>query len=239
MRNRPNVTLFDQWRGKVPKIEGQIYNPLKLNVGNHLKIDILDLDGYQFKVMGLIDRTWDIGSDTFTACAYLIKGTGLEKDDLELELRVYANDSVAGGMFILLLEMEEESAYDNVLFEALSQSYTSGGPFNALDDSQPDGIARDDNGDLWQFWPALEGLNLPRGVEALKLEDTDHDGTVEEEELSREVIQEYEFTRYITLPWKEEKEVEYLIFDLVLEISSVILIRRYRGHQLAFSAVKI
>jgi len=118
-------TLWEMLKAKVAgPVELRITNPLKLKIGNSVRIDELDLKDFHFTVKRIMEYKRTIGGSDFFFTDYDLVARPLAGEEVKIRLRLNPMenpDKVAGLTHnVVLLKLYDELAYDEGLYKVVT-----------------------------------------------------------------------------------------------------------------------
>jgi hypothetical protein len=179
------------WEMLVDKIQGPIelrhYNPLRARVGGSVMINLLDLKELNFFVKEIREYRRTIGRHQFSFVDYVLLARPLGADDVLVRLRlvpVESDDPGAPTHDALLLRLDDEFAYDEAFNQVVNDTTRK---FQVLQD-----------GRVTEEFVRVNAITEPYRAEVALMRDTNHDGTVDRDEVE---ISRLEYWDY----WREDR----------------------------------
>lgn len=169
-------------------VEAMFYNPFGIRVGNHVKVDTLDYEEFEFSVTGLREAKRPLPDGDRFMCDYDVLAKPFGGEEVPLRLRLVPLDTPDGEMShnVILLQRVEEFSYEedfhNSLKEPYEGEYTLFLPAIGEDGNQE--TDEDGNPVDHQFW-RVNDVETEWEVKTAYVSDADNDGTVEESEVQR------------------------------------------------------
>ena len=215
-------TLLDILTGRNKKdltpLELQYHNPLGCRVGSVICCDENYVSGVNFTVEKISVYKTDLSRQTFWHTDYHLKGVRLGDDKyLRMRLRLIADDNVVNelGHQIQLLEAFKESGWDKGLYQLLCENGDYDTEYDS-DDFPSFKLWENYNGEQletpYQYW-RIENVPDPYKSQCTVLQDTDGDGTVEDEELEHFPVTSWDFSR-LTEDENGLEIIEYLNVEM-------------------------
>jgi hypothetical protein len=120
-------TLWEMLKAKVAgPVELQITNPLKLKIGNTVRIDDIDLKDLSFNVKQIMEYKRTIGGQDFYFTDYDLLAHPLGGEDVKVRLRLNPMerpDKAAGLTHnVVMLRIYDEMAYDEGLYNVVTDT---------------------------------------------------------------------------------------------------------------------
>jgi len=111
-----------------PAVEFKFYNPLKMKIGNSIKIDILDFEKFNFTIQTLREVKRIVDNENFLFADYAILARPLDGDSVSRRLRLMPMEHSDGNLThkVLLLNKIAECEYDKNFHEGLSYEQNQG-----------------------------------------------------------------------------------------------------------------
>ena len=120
-------TLWEMLTAKVKgPVELQVANPLKLKIGNSIRINDIDLKELSFNVKRIFEYKRTIGGNDYFFTDYDLIAHPLSGEDVKIRLRLnpMENPDKAAGLThnVVLLKLYEDMAYDEGLFKVVTDT---------------------------------------------------------------------------------------------------------------------
>ena len=120
-------TLWEMLQGKIAgPVELQITNPLKLKVGNSVRINDIDLVDLNFNVKRIMEYKRTIKGDDYFFTDYDLVAYPLGREEVKVRLRLNPMDlpDKAAGLThnVVLLKLYDEMGYDEGLFKVVTDT---------------------------------------------------------------------------------------------------------------------
>lgn len=205
------TTVFERWlerrrRERAPT-EHLFANPLNARVGDHVAIDLPGWEDLNFEIISLRQVNMCIGDEEYPFTDYFLLARDIEGQEFNYGLRFVPLDQPdhAAGIThqVLLLTSLIEHEYREELEDALHNgrgvSYTIDG---------------EDGREIEESWVSrVEDVELPYECTVSILEDHDHDGEVDRDEVEENTLVFWDFGR--TQESEDgEAEVDYLFVEI-------------------------
>ena len=161
-------------------VEDQHYNPLGAKIGQHVKIDTLEMEEFDFNIRSLQAWTRHIGGEKFKHADYLLIARPIGGDEVKKKVRLVPMEDPDGKMThnVVLLNLLDEFEYDQEFHEGLDFD-RNGGEFH-------EGEA---------IYYRVQDVRDPFKARIKHISDLVGDGEVEEEEVRDSTVVYWDFWR--------------------------------------------
>ena len=186
-------TLFEILTGRNKKdmrpLELQYHNPLEARVGSHITLDQkTEYKDVNFCVESIVVYKTEIGSKDFYHTDYNLKASILEcESPIKLILRLHSDTESEIGYRVQLYSLFKESQYNEDFHN--NELKNDSGELEIKEDG--DGNVYDNPPIYWR----VEGLIDPYLAKSTTLKDTDGDGFVEDNELEKNNVVYWDYSR--------------------------------------------
>jgi hypothetical protein len=174
-------TLFQMLRTRAAgPAELSVYNPLHIRLGHAVRIDTIDLRGKNYKVVGLKEYNRLIDSRKYQFVDYELS---CDTEKIRLRLNPMADPDPVSGLThnVVLLSLYYECSYQEAKDTGLDSSVNTG---------EFDVNWNDTNR---KYFRINESLRTPYTAEVKTLEDLDGNGQVDEDEISSQTVQFWDY----------------------------------------------
>jgi hypothetical protein len=207
------TTVFERWREKRRQAgldtEEKYLNPLGVKLGDLVELDRLDWRGLDFTITQFRVVTRKIGRDEFPFTDYYLRHRGLKPEDEIFCLLRYIPlddpDPDSGKTHeVYLLELVEESEHSEQIMEVLAANsgYTYYTDVKGQDDWEE------------QVFPTrVNDVETPYDCDVDIVQDKDHDGEVEDDEVESHKATLWDFWRLISAEGSKDV-TEYLFVEV-------------------------
>lgn len=181
--------------------ELQINNPLKMLVGNSIiSIDSPNLSGLRFVAKGIREIGRKVDRQTHSFVDYDLIGRDLQSETTEIRLRLVPLENPDGNLThsSVLLSLYDQFKWNEGFYSTLNNVEK-----NSPDD--PDLRCDDDGSEWWR----VNDATTPWEATSLFLEDLDHNGKIDINEVQHEQIVYWDFWRQI-----ENESLEFLMVEM-------------------------
>ena len=161
-------------------VEEQYYNPLKVRIGNRVKIDTLEREELNFNIRSLQAWTRSIGGEEFKHADYLLLARPFGADVVKKKLRLVPREETDGKMThnVLLLNLLDEFEYHSDFHEGLAFEQNNG------EFTEGDAV-----------YLRVQDVKDPYEAHLKHISDLDGDGEVEEDEVRDAKVTYWDFWR--------------------------------------------
>ena len=209
---KEKVSLWARLRGKEPPppdavdVESQFYNPLEVKIGSFVNVNNFEYDGLDFRVTHIREYKRVIGDKTFYLAIYdLLARTIDDREEVKLRLRlepVDVPDHDSGLTHIAsFLHLYTEFEYDEDFDKEVLRGEAN--DFQIMSDDEEPVVEAE--------YYRVNDIHDPFNAHVSIVQDENHDGIVEEEEVDRVWLSYWD-------DWRETeiegvKETEYLYVE--------------------------